>query len=207
MKPKGTHEGCIEQMRRLFADHLYTQAPKARDEKGRIRIDDLEMKPDVQAEVKRSQEAVTTENVESTFDIKNYREEFFKLFGFGIPGIDYEKETDIQVLIPSIPCRPSRRLARSLFKAEPPASRSMADGGFSLQERGGQAGRGGSTGETLTGLRSRADSSEPGERRPPSARSPPGTPPSEPPRPPFRLSWANRTPPTKSKHTTYSQSL
>jgi enoyl-[acyl-carrier protein] reductase/trans-2-enoyl-CoA reductase (NAD+) len=103
MKPKGLHEGCIEQMRRLFAEHLYAASPKPLDDKGRIRIDDWEMRADVQAEVAKLWETVTTENVESLSDIRSYRDEFFKLFGFGLPGIDYEKDADIQVNIPSIP--------------------------------------------------------------------------------------------------------
>jgi enoyl-[acyl-carrier protein] reductase/trans-2-enoyl-CoA reductase (NAD+) len=103
MKPKNLHEGCIEQMRRLFAEHLCAKTPKPLDDKGRIRIDDWEMRPDVQAEVKALWDKAATENIEQISDIKSYRTEFFKLFGFEVPGIDYEKDVDAQVQIPSIP--------------------------------------------------------------------------------------------------------
>jgi enoyl-[acyl-carrier protein] reductase / trans-2-enoyl-CoA reductase (NAD+) len=102
MKPKGLHEGCIEQMHRLFNEHLYAAAPKGRDAAGRIRIDDWEMRDDVQAEVKKLWDAVSTENIGAISDIKTYREDFFKLFGFGYPGLDYERDVVAQVPIPSI---------------------------------------------------------------------------------------------------------
>ncbi len=102
MKPKGLHEGCIEQMRRLFTEHLYAPTPPPTDEIERIRIDDWEMRPDVQAEVARLWEDAKTENVESLADLVGYREEFFKLFGFGLPGVDYAADVDPQVPIPSL---------------------------------------------------------------------------------------------------------
>jgi enoyl-[acyl-carrier protein] reductase / trans-2-enoyl-CoA reductase (NAD+) len=102
MKSKSIHEGCIEQISRLFADYLYAAAPKATDAQGRIRIDDWEMRPDVQAEVKTLWDRVSTENIEDISDIKNYREEFFKLFGFGLSGVDYERDVNPQVPIPSM---------------------------------------------------------------------------------------------------------
>ncbi len=102
MKARGLHEGCIEQCHRLFADRLYNGANPQADEKGRIRIDDWEMKPEIQEAVAELWPQVTTENLEAISDIKGYREEFLKLFGFGLPGVDYAKETDPVVDIPSL---------------------------------------------------------------------------------------------------------
>ena len=97
MKAQGTHEGCIEQMHRLFATQLCSGAGLQFDEAGRVRIDDLEMKSDVQNEIRRIWPQVTTENLAALTDIAGYREEFLKLFGFGLPGVDYESDIDPHV--------------------------------------------------------------------------------------------------------------
>jgi enoyl-[acyl-carrier protein] reductase/trans-2-enoyl-CoA reductase (NAD+) len=102
MKEKGLHEGCIEQIERLFADRLYGNKGPALDEKGRIRIDDWEMRGDVQAAVAEVWPQVTTENLEELSDIAGYRAEFLKLFGFGLPTVDYEADVDPVVEVPSI---------------------------------------------------------------------------------------------------------
>lgn len=103
MKEKGTHEGTIEQMQRLFADRLYTENGEVPvDEEGRIRIDDWEMAEDVQAEVAKNWDKVTTENLSEISDIEGYRKDFFNLFGFEIDGVDYEKDTNEDVKVPSI---------------------------------------------------------------------------------------------------------
>lgn len=102
MKEKGTHEGTIEQMQRLFADRLYYEEGVPVDEKGRIRIDDWEMAEDVQAEVAKNWNSVSTENLSDISDIEGYRKDFFNLFGFEIEGIDYEKDTNEHVKVPSI---------------------------------------------------------------------------------------------------------
>ncbi len=94
MKEKGTHEGCIEQIQRLFATQLYGGTGLRFDDQGRVRIDDWEMRPEIQAEVARIWPQVTTENLASFTDIAGYRSEFLKLFGFGIPGINYEAEVE-----------------------------------------------------------------------------------------------------------------
>ncbi len=94
MKERGTHEGCIEQLQRLFATQMYNGSALAFDEGGRVRIDDWEMQPEVQAEVKRIWPSVTSENIETTTDIAGYRREFLKLFGFGVDGVDYEAEVE-----------------------------------------------------------------------------------------------------------------
>lgn len=90
MKEKGLHEGCIEQMYRLFADQLFNGNKAVVDEKGRIRLDDWEMRSDVQAEVSALWNKVSTENLADLSDIAGYRKDFFKLFGFEIDSIDYE---------------------------------------------------------------------------------------------------------------------
>ena len=103
MKEKGTHEGTIEQMQRLFAERLYTEDGNVPlDSEGRIRIDDWEMDKDVQDEVVKYWDQVTSENLSEISDIEGYRKDFFNLFGFEIDGIDYEKDTDENIMVPSI---------------------------------------------------------------------------------------------------------
>ncbi len=103
MKAKGTHEGTIEQMQRLFADRLYTENGNVElDSAGRIRIDDWEMADDVQAEVAKLWEQTSTENLSEISDIEGYRKEFFNLFGFQFDEIDYEKDANENVQVPSI---------------------------------------------------------------------------------------------------------
>jgi len=103
MKAKGTHEGTIEQIQRLFAERLYTENGNVElDSAGRIRIDDLEMAEDVQAEVAKLWEQTTTENLSEISDIEGYRKEFFNLFGFQFDEIDYEKDANENVKVPSI---------------------------------------------------------------------------------------------------------
>ena len=94
MKAKGTHEGCIEQIQRLFATQMYHGAVLARDDAGRVRVDNLEMRPEVQAEVARIWPQVTTENLAALTDIAGYRSEFMRLFGFGLQGINYEADVE-----------------------------------------------------------------------------------------------------------------
>jgi enoyl-[acyl-carrier protein] reductase/trans-2-enoyl-CoA reductase (NAD+) len=94
MKAKGLHEATIEQMQRLFATQLYNgQQPKF-DAEGRVRVDDWEMRDDVQAEVARIWPQVTTENLVQLTDIAGYRTEFLKMFGFGLPGINYDADVE-----------------------------------------------------------------------------------------------------------------
>ncbi len=102
MKSKGLHEGCIEQMARLFADHLYAENPPATDEVERIRIDDWEMRPDVQKEVARAWDRVNGRNVEQLADLRGYRDDFFKLFGFGRDGVNETADINPVVAIPSL---------------------------------------------------------------------------------------------------------
>lgn len=94
MKAQGTHEGCIEQVQRLFSEQLYGGSGLQFDDAGRVRIDDWEMRPEVQAEVARLWPQVTTENLTQLTDIAGYRSEFLRMFGFGLPGINYEAEVE-----------------------------------------------------------------------------------------------------------------
>jgi enoyl-[acyl-carrier protein] reductase/trans-2-enoyl-CoA reductase (NAD+) len=102
MKAQGTHEDCIEQMDRLFRDRLYSGHPQP-DDAGRLRLDDWEMAPSVQEPVGRNWQAVTTENLANLADFDGYQSSFLRLFGFGLPGVDYTAETNPDVPIPSIP--------------------------------------------------------------------------------------------------------
>ncbi|MDY3759424.1 MAG: enoyl-ACP reductase FabV [Treponema sp.] len=100
MKAKGTHEGCIEQMERLFAERLYTADKKvAVDESGRIRMDDWEMDASVQAEVDKIMPKVTEETVKEFVDMDAIRHDFLAINGFDIAGVDYEKDVaDMSVI-------------------------------------------------------------------------------------------------------------
>ena len=100
MKAKGTHEGCIEQIDRLFRTQMYGGTGLVFDDAGRVRIDDWEMRPEVQAEVVRLWPQVNTETLATITDIAGYRSEFLKLFGFDFPGIDYETDIDPHVELP-----------------------------------------------------------------------------------------------------------
>lgn len=92
MKEEGSHEGCIEQIRGLFERQLYATGERDLDEQGRLRMDGLELKDSVQAKVKALWDSVTTDNINELTDFKGYRQEFLKLFGFGIEGVDYEAD-------------------------------------------------------------------------------------------------------------------
>jgi enoyl-[acyl-carrier protein] reductase/trans-2-enoyl-CoA reductase (NAD+) len=100
MKAKGTQEGCIEQMQRLFSTHLYNGASPKFDSEGRVRIDDWEMRPEVQDAVSVIWPQVTTENLAELTDIAGYRGEFLRMFGFGLSGINYEAEVEPHVPMP-----------------------------------------------------------------------------------------------------------
>jgi enoyl-[acyl-carrier protein] reductase/trans-2-enoyl-CoA reductase (NAD+) len=92
MKAKGTHEGCIEQIDRLFREAMY--GDKALDDDGRQRVDDLELLPEVQAEVAELWSQIDTDNLNELSDFAGYREEFLQLFGFEVPGVDYDADVD-----------------------------------------------------------------------------------------------------------------
>jgi enoyl-[acyl-carrier protein] reductase/trans-2-enoyl-CoA reductase (NAD+) len=94
MKDRGLHEGCTEQMIRMFR-RLYTSSAEIpTDEAGRIRMDDLEMQEDVQDEVLELWDKVTGENIEEISDLRGYRDDFYRLFGFGIDNINYDSDIE-----------------------------------------------------------------------------------------------------------------
>ncbi|MBJ2174621.1 trans-2-enoyl-CoA reductase family protein [Aureibaculum sp. A20] len=101
MKEKNLQEGCIEQIYRLFKERLYLDEIPV-DSEGRIRIDDLEMRDDIQEKVAQLWKEATTESLSEIGDLEGYKDEFFNLFGFNFDGIDYEKDTNEMVSIPGL---------------------------------------------------------------------------------------------------------
>lgn len=97
MKELGIHEGCIEQINRMFRSQLYREGGSELDDTSRIRMDDWELRDDVQNKVKQLWPQVTTDNLFKLTDYQGYKDEFLKLFGFGIDGIDYDADVDTQV--------------------------------------------------------------------------------------------------------------
>ncbi len=96
MKEKGLHEGCIEQMYRLFKDRVQLGQNPPIDGQGRIRIDDWEMREDVQAEVSALWHRVNSENLRELSDIKTFRSDYLKLHGFDVSGVDYSQDVDLE---------------------------------------------------------------------------------------------------------------
>lgn len=102
MKAEGVHEGCIEQIQRLFEQRLYTGSEVPTDDKGRIRIDDWEMRDDIQARVKDLWAKATSENLTEIGDLAGYKQDFLNLFGFGFDKVDYQADANELLLIDSI---------------------------------------------------------------------------------------------------------
>ena len=102
MKEEGIHEGCIEQIQRLYQERLYTGNEVPVDDKGRIRIDDLEMRPDVQEKVAKLWIEAVTENLAELGDLEGYRKDFYNLFGFDVTGVDYKADVNEVINIESI---------------------------------------------------------------------------------------------------------
>ncbi|KPV44785.1 enoyl-ACP reductase FabV [Alicyclobacillus ferrooxydans] len=102
MKEQGLHEGCIEQMYRMYKDRLYVGAPAPTDDAGRVRLDDWEMRPEIQAAVMKAWSEIDAENLMQLSDLEGYRADFLRLFGFGIEGVDYEADVnpDLQLQAP-----------------------------------------------------------------------------------------------------------
>jgi enoyl-[acyl-carrier protein] reductase/trans-2-enoyl-CoA reductase (NAD+) len=93
MRAKGLHEGCMEQVQRLFATGLYGTTAEI-DDSNRFRMDDWELKDEVQNACREIWPEVTSENLFDITDYQLYKDEFLKLFGFGIESIDYEADVD-----------------------------------------------------------------------------------------------------------------
>ena len=89
MKAKKLHEGCIQQVHRLYHDFLFGTDVLKLDARGRIRLDDWEMRPDVQNEVRKLWQQADQDNINELADIRGLREEFLRHHGFGMPGVDY----------------------------------------------------------------------------------------------------------------------
>ena len=102
MKAEGVHEGCIEQIQRLFSQRLYSGEEVPTDEKGRIRIDDWEMRDDIQARIKTLWEKATSENLKEIGDLAGYKQDFLNLFGFGFQNVDYTADSNELVMVKSI---------------------------------------------------------------------------------------------------------
>lgn len=99
MREQGVHEGCIEQIYRMFSQRLYKEdgsAPEV-DEQNRLRLDDWELRDDIQKHCRELWPQITTENLKELTDYVEYKEEFLKLFGFGVDGVDYEADVDTEV--------------------------------------------------------------------------------------------------------------
>jgi enoyl-[acyl-carrier protein] reductase/trans-2-enoyl-CoA reductase (NAD+) len=94
MKRKGLHEGCIHQMYRLYRDHLYTATPQPRDADGRIRLDDWEMREDVQREVAQLWQQIIESPSQEVTEIAEFRDEFLRHHGFSMPGVDYDDDVE-----------------------------------------------------------------------------------------------------------------
>jgi len=97
MKELNIHEGCIEQINRMFRSQLYKDGGAELDDTARIRMDDWELRDDVQNKVKELWPQITNDNIFELSDYQGYKDEFLKLFGFGIEGIDYE--ADVNTLV------------------------------------------------------------------------------------------------------------
>lgn len=99
MREEGVHEGCIEQINRMFRERLYRedgQAPEV-DDNNRLRLDDLELREDIQTHCKELWSKLTNDNLNELTDYQEYKDEFLKLFGFGVAGVDYEADVNPQV--------------------------------------------------------------------------------------------------------------
>ncbi len=96
MKQAGTHEGCIEQLRRLFSECIYNDTPRL-DSDSRFRVDELELLPEMQAKVEAVWDEISSDTLNQLSDYDGYRAEFLRLFGFGIDGVDYDADVSPQV--------------------------------------------------------------------------------------------------------------
>ena len=101
MKSRGTHEGCIEQVYRLYKESLYGASPRM-DEEGRLRADDKELHDEVQRHVQELWPRISTENLHELTDFEGYKSDFLRLFGFGMPNVNYDADVNPEVPIPHL---------------------------------------------------------------------------------------------------------
>lgn len=108
MKEKGLHEGTVEQLERLFRERLYRDDGKTAetDDQNRLRLDDWELRADVQETCKALWPTVTTENLFQLTDYAGYKHEFLKLFGFERDDVDYDADVDPDVTFDCIELSP-----------------------------------------------------------------------------------------------------
>lgn len=97
MKDKNLHEGCIEQINRLFHEKLEDLNAPVVDSEGRIRLDDYELRQDIQDEIMKRWDLVNTQNVKELADIDGYWEDFYQIFGFGFKNVDYSKDVELEM--------------------------------------------------------------------------------------------------------------
>ncbi|MGE9294869.1 MAG: enoyl-ACP reductase FabV, partial [Puniceicoccales bacterium] len=102
MKEQGGHEGCIEQMDRMMREKIYVEGGPVVDDKSLIRVDDWEMREEIQAAVMKVWPDVTTDNLKDLTDFAGYQEDFLRLFGFGLEGVDYDADVEIELPMPSM---------------------------------------------------------------------------------------------------------
>ena len=101
MKAAGIHEGCIEQMNRLLVDHIFAPGGPTLDADGLIRLDDLEMRGDVQEEITRAWRSVDTESLRDLSDFEGFKRDFNNLFGFDVDGVDYGVPVETETYLES----------------------------------------------------------------------------------------------------------
>ena len=100
MRDEGVHEGCIEQINRMFRERLFKADGSAAevDDSNRLRLDDWELRDDIQQHCRELWPQITDDNLTELTDYREYKEEFLKLFGFGVDGVDYE--ADVNPVVP-----------------------------------------------------------------------------------------------------------
>jgi len=101
MKEDGSHEGCIEQLYRLYTECLYSDNPRL-DDSGRLRVDELELRPEIQNAVIDAWSKVTSENIPQLTDFAGYKKDFLRLFGFEVENVDYDADVDPVVPIKNL---------------------------------------------------------------------------------------------------------
>ena len=103
MKSEGSHEGCIEQIDRLFEECLYNSMPRV-DAEGRFRVDNLELQAHIQEAIIKKWKIIDDHNLNELADFEGYKAEFMNLFGFNVDGVDYEEDVEVDVKINGLLC-------------------------------------------------------------------------------------------------------